>query len=61
MSVCGVRRYEHAHNVSKWRRTMSLATECAEKVRSEYFELRQNDGATDLRPIKWSRFIFKLR
>ena len=40
ISVCGTRRSEHAHNVSKWRLTMSLATECTEKVRSECSKLR---------------------
>ena len=40
MSVCGAHRSEHAHNVSKWRPTVSLATKCAEKVWPEHFELR---------------------
>ena len=54
-------RSEHAHIVIKWRPTMNLAIKCAEKVRSEYLKLRQNDGTTDLRAIKWSRFIQILR
>ena len=40
MSVRGVCRSEHEQNVSKWRPTMSLATECLEKFRSEYLKLR---------------------
>ena len=51
MSVRRARRNKYAHNVSKWRPTMSLATECAEKVRSENLKLRYNNGATDLRTI----------
>ena len=40
MIVRGAHHSEHAHDVSKWRPTMSLATECAEKVWSEHRELR---------------------
>ena len=61
MGVRGSRRSEHAQNISKWRPTMSLATECAEKVGSEHEKLRRNDGTTDLRAIiiLWSPFMFK--
>ena len=55
------RRSEHAHIVSKWRPIMNLATECSENVCSEYGKLRENDGSTDLRAIKWSRFISRPR
>ena len=40
MRIRGARRSEHAQNTSKWRPTMSLATECAEKVGSEHLKLR---------------------
>ena len=53
----GARRSEHARVVSKWRPTMNLATEYSENVCSEYGKLRENDGSTDLRAIKLSRFI----
>ena len=59
MIVCGAHRSEHARDVSKWHPTMSLATECAEKVWPEHLKLRENDGTTDLCAIKWSQFMFK--
>ena len=40
MRVRGARHSEHAQNISKWRPTMSLATECTEKVGSEHLKLR---------------------
>ena len=36
MRVRAARHSEHAQNISKWRPTMSLATECVEKVGSEH-------------------------
>ena len=41
MTVRGARRTEQI--VSKWRPTISLATERANKVLSDYLKLRQND------------------
>ena len=38
--VRGARCSEHAQNISKWHPTMSLATECAEKVGSKHKKLR---------------------
>ena len=40
MIVHGTRCSEHAHDVSKWRPTTNLATECAEKVWSEHQEFQ---------------------
>ena len=54
----GARRSEHARIVSKWRPIMNLATA---NVCSEYGKLGENDGSTDLRAIKWSRFISRPR
>ena len=46
MSVRGARHSEHAQDVSKWRPTMSLATECSQ---IGILEASIKHGTTDLR------------